>query len=306
MTRANVTTTVERGTARGGARSEPSAEIDGWELVEPVYEGPLARTYRARPAGCPADRPAAYALKLLRRRWWQEPQAVGLLKREALVGRTVSHRHLVSVLAARTRRPPYYLVTPWLEGETLARQSSGTGQPKMELPIALWTARQVAEALGALHEAGWTHGDVKPGNILLSPPGHVTLLDLGFARRPDENGSAADRPVLGTCRYIAPEAITSALAVDIRSDIYSLGAVLFEMLAGRPPFEAGGLAELAVQHREARAPGLRRLVPHVPGQVARLVAQMLGKQPLRRPQTPGELVERLAALEIATFAERSL
>jgi serine/threonine-protein kinase len=167
-------------------------------------------------------------------------------------------------------------------------------------------ARQVAEGLDALWTAGWTHGDVKPTNIYTSPEGHVTLLDLGFARSRSETGSAADRCVMGTCQYMAPEAITSALGVDPRSDIYSLGVVLFEMLAGRPPLEAESLAGWASAHRQARPPELRRLAPQVPPAVSRLVSQMLAKHPLRRPQSPAELVDRLAALEIATFAERAL
>ena len=133
----------------------------------------------------------------------------------------------------------------------------------------------------------------------------MTLLDLGFARRADETGSVVERCVTGTCNYIAPEMITSALRADIRSDIYSLGVMLFEVLSGRLPFEGKDLAELATLHRQARAPDLRRLVPHLPTAVVRLVREMLAKQPLRRPQTPRELIDRLAALEILTFGERA-
>jgi serine/threonine-protein kinase len=149
------------------------------------------------------------------------------------------------------------------------------------------------------------HGDVKPSNMMISPEGHVTLLDLGFARRNDETGSAVDRCVMGTCHYLAPEWITSALRPDIRSDIYSLGVVLFELFAGRLPFRAQDLAELAQQHKEAAPPDLRRLVPHLPTDVVHLVGQMMAKQPLRRPQKPRELIDRLVRLEIATFSERS-
>ena len=181
----------------------------------------------------------------------------------------------------------------------------GRSQPSLELPLALWIVRQATEALDALHTAGWMHGDVKPSNLLLSAEGHVTLLDLGFARRPTEVGSVVQRCVMGTCHYLAPEMITSALRADIRSDIYSLGAMLFEMLAGRPPFESDDLAELARQHQQSRAPELRRLAPQVPGGVTWLVRQMLAKEPLRRPQSPRELIGRLVALEIATFGERA-
>lgn len=305
MTRIDVKPAAVAPVAR---RADPPAlprRVKQWELTELVAEGALARAYRARAAGSPDDRPAPYAVKVLRRRWENDDRALGTLFREALVGRTVAHPHLISVLAAILREPPYFLVMPWLDGWTL--QQWLAGGERVDLPVVLWIARQVAEALGALAASGWMHGDVKPSNILVSPEGHVTLLDLGFAQRAgDEPGSVAGRCLLGTCNYIAPEMITSTLAGDIRSDIYSLGVVLFEMLAGRLPFEGDDLAEIIAAHKQARAPELRRLAPHLPAGVVRLVRRMLSKEPLRRPQTPSELIDRLAALEIHAFAERSL
>lgn len=276
--------------------------VGDWELLELAGGGTLTEVYRARPAGAAGDQPAAYAVKILRPEWQQDPRAIDVLRREALVGRTVAHPHLVSILAARTLRPPCLLVMPWLSGHTLLDWLA-SHRPR-ELPVVLWIARQVAEALDALHASGWMHADVKPSNVFLSPEGHVTLVDLGFARRPHEIGSVVDRCVVGTGSHIAPEMITSALRPDIRSDVYSLGVVLFEMLAGRLPYEGKDLAELVTQHKQARPPNLRRLVPHLPQEVVRLVHQMLAKEPLRRPQTPRELIERLVALEIGSFAER--
>ena len=284
------------------AAAERPRCVGPWELVSLEAEGRLAQVYRARPAGAPASQPARYALKLLLPKWQQVPQAVDTIRREALVGRTVRNLHLVSILAASVRQAPYFVVMPWLTGTTLAQKLSA--RRTFDLAAALWITRQAAEALGALHAAGWMHGDVKPSNLFISPEGHVTLLDLGFARRPEETGSAVDRCVLGTCRYMAPEMITSAIRADIRSDIYSLGTVLFEMLAGRPPFLAENLAELAQQHCQSRPPELRRLAPHLPAGVIRLVREMLAKQPLRRPQDPGELIDRLVPMEIAAFAQR--
>ncbi len=290
--------------AHSDPRHELPCQVGQWELDYLAAEGSLARVYRARPAGTAADLPAPYALKMLRPQWHEDPRAVRLLQREALVGRSISHPHLISILQANLHRPPRFVVMPWLDGSTLQTQLEAARG--VDLPVALWTARQVAEALDALHAAGWMHGDVKPSNIFISPVGHVTLLDLGFARRRDETGSAVDRWLLGTCNYMAPELITSALRADTRSDIYSLGAVLFELLSGRPPFAGDSLAELAGQHRQSRPPELRRLAPHLPQPVVELVHQMLAKEPLRRPQTPGELIDRLVTLEIATFSERGL
>lgn len=304
MTRSHVKSNAPAGVTR---RPKPAALpplLDEWELVEPAGGGSLARVYRARPAGAGRDRPAAYAVKVLRPEWQREPKAIELLRREAFVGRRVSHSHLVPVLAAYVHRPPYFVVMPWLTGQTLAKRLCG--DRLLDLPVALWTARQVAEALDALDTSGWMHGDVKPSNIFVAPDGHVTLLDLGFARHRDEVAWAADRCVKGTCNYIAPEMITSRLRPDTRSDVYSLGVVLFEALAGRLPFAGSDLGEVATQHKEVRPPDLRRLAPHLPKDVTRLVHEMLAKDPLRRPQTPAELVDRLFRLEITSFAERSL
>jgi len=271
--------------------------LGDWLLGDVVACGSMATVYAARPARSPTA-PPAYALKLLLPKWQDEPRAVDLLRREALVGRSVSHANLVSVFSAQTSRPPCYLVMPLLEGQTLsARMASGWNPP---VSVVLWIGRQVSEALSALARAGWMHGDVKPDNVFVSARGHVTLLDLGFARRIDEERCAADRPVMGTLFYMAPETLTSRLRADARSDIYSLGVLLYELLAGRRPF-AGDCAEVAAQQRGATPPALRSLSPIVPPAVAVLVHEMLAKDPLRRPQTPSEVAARLAALEIATF-----
>jgi serine/threonine protein kinase len=304
MTRSDAKSEAASGIARRSDLARPLRRVGEWDLVRLVGEGSLTEVYRARPAGSAADRPAAYALKMLRAQWQRDPKAIELLRREALVGRQVAHPHLIAILAAGLVRPPYFVVMPWLEGRTLAKRLAG--RVGIDVPVALWIGRQVAEALDALHAAGWTHGDVKPTNIFISPEGHVTLLDLGFARRGEETGSAVDRCVMGTCSYMAPEMITSALGADIRSDIYSLGVVLYEAFSGRLPFAGSDLGELASQHRQARPPDLRRLVPQLPRGVTRLVHQMLAKVPLRRPQAPAELIERLVALEIETFAERAI
>jgi eukaryotic-like serine/threonine-protein kinase len=290
--------------------------VKQWELVKFAAEGGMAKIYRARPAGSPSDQPALYALKILLPDWQNDRHAVRMLTREAVVGQSVSHPHLVPILYSSVEQAPRFVVMPWLDGATLEQRISvrkgdrsifsarNLGQSPFDLPRILWIARQIAEALDALHQAVWMHGDVKPGNVMISPEGHVTLLDLSFARRVDETGSAVDRCVMGTFHYIAPELLTSAIRADIRSDIYSLGAVLYRILSGRMPFESVDMAELALQHRQSLPPPLRRLAPQLPADVARLVHRMLSKDPMRRPQTPRELIDILARLEIETFAER--
>lgn len=302
MTQTRLRSTGGAVSARMARAARPPCRIRQWEFVKFVGVGSLARIFRARPADSPEDQPAHYAVKMLRPAWQNNPEAIRLLQREALVGQTISHPHLVPILSASVLESPPLLVMPWLEGVSLqARLEAGQ---HFDVLKTLWIARQAAEALNALHTAGWLHGDVTPGNLLLSPTGHVTLIDLSFARRCDEAGSAADRPVMGTCGYLAPEYLVSALQPDIRSDIYSLGAVMFELLSGQRPYRGRNLSELAAEHRQSAPADLGRLAPDVPREVVAFVRRMTAKEPLRRPQSPRELLDQLVSLEIAMFSQR--
>jgi serine/threonine-protein kinase len=149
-----------------------------------------------------------------------------------------------------------------------------------------------------------THGDIKPSNIFLSPQGHVTLIDLGFARATGEPSNAALRPTLCSLAYAAPETVTSALAANVRSDIYSLGMSLYEMLTGQLPYDASDPVRLVEMLRTTNPVCIRQLRPDLPRPVASLVHRMLARQPLRRPQTHGELIEQLVRLEVECFANR--
>jgi serine/threonine-protein kinase len=261
--------------------------------------GAMSTIYQARPADG-HDLTARYAVKVLDPPWQQHALAVSMFRREAAVGRRVSHPHLIGVLSAQTTAAPYYLVMPLLVGRTVEELSGEI----FALPHALWIARQTAEALDALHSAGYLHGDVKPANLMLSADGHTTLLDLGFARELEETGSALDRPVVGTINYLAPELLTSTTRADERSDLYSLGATLFEMLSGRPPYQTRSLEELVERQQRGDAPDLRALAPQVPSAVAGLVRQLLARDPFRRPRRARDVVRQLIALEINTLAER--
>lgn len=275
-----------------------------WQLVRLLGEGSFTRVYQARPTDGSPHQPAAYAVKVLRKEWWRDPQAIDMQRREAWVGAKASHPNLLPVLSASIKEPPFYLVTPKLDGTTLEQILIEQGP--LDVPLALWIARQAADGLAELLQStGMIHTDVKPANLLVSPTGHATLIDFGFVQTPAEASRWATRPLVGTLAYIAPELVTSALASDARSDIYSLGVTLYEMLTGRRPWESDDPAELATMHREVKPADLRVLRPDVPEPVAELVHSMLAKDPMRRPGTARELAGRLVRLEIDSFSLRS-
>ena len=232
----------------GALRRKLVGRAGPWQLVRVVAETEFSRLYAARATESDESVPVAYAVKMLRKEWWRDSAAIELFRREAWVGTKVSHPHVVPILSANVRQPPFYLAMPLLPGSTLRDKVSQGWRPST--PETLWIARQVVEGLAGIQGAvGMVHGDVKPENILVAPTGHATMIDLGFCRSSDEAHSWSSRPLVGSLRYIAPEVVTSAYAASHQSDQYSLGVMLYELLAGRRPFDSDDPAELVAMHR---------------------------------------------------------
>ncbi|MBX3432722.1 MAG: serine/threonine protein kinase [Pirellulales bacterium] len=284
----------------GGAR-EVAGRLGAWQLVKLINESELARVYLARPAEAGESVAPDYVVKVLRNQWWRDSLAIEMQRRAAWVGRKVSHPHLLPVLSANVKQPPFYIVSPRLEGHSLA--AILRRHRTIATPAALWIARQVAEGLDALHTVTrMVHADVKPANVVVGPDGHATLVDLGFVHTPAEARHWTARPVFGTLNYMAPETISSAIAADQRSDLYSLGVMLFEMLAGELPLASTDAQELIRLHREGKPQCLSELRPGTPAGVVSLVQRLLAKDPLRRPESAGEVADQLIRLEIECFA----
>ncbi len=225
-----------------------------------------------------------------------------LLAREAQVGSCVTHHHLIAVLSADVEGPTPYVVMPLLRGANLRDAVARCGP--LATPHALWIIRQVAAALTAVHAAGWIHADVKPSNIHVAAAGHATLIDLGLALRVGSAECMSSATFRGTVAYAAPETISRTRAVEPPADTYSLGATLYELLTGRPPFDDPHPERVLAAHLERAVPNPRHLCPQLHHGVSRLLRDMLAKEPLRRPADQ-ELVERLVELEIATLWERA-
>src|SRR5438067_9479134 len=197
--------------------------LPGYELFQYLGGGPLTAVYAGR--DCATDE--VCAVKVLREDWEDQPTAVKLLQREARAGLKVRDPRLVRLLHAHVTRAPYFLVMELLPGESLRRRMQR--EYRLKLPVALWVARQTAEALAALHRAGFLHGDVKPDNVRLVSDGAAVLIDLGFAHHPGENDALLRQGyVLGTANYLAPELCRPRPHGGAASDLFSLGVTLFE------------------------------------------------------------------------------
>jgi len=284
-----------------GNRPGAQGQIGPWLLQSLVHEGTFTRVYRARPADSSGETKVGYALKVLQQQWHDHPTVLARMRYEWIVGRAIAHRRVVPIVSAHVHRPPYYIVMPWIDAPNVAAHLSRRG--RFETPVALWIARQEAEALEGMHNLGYSHGDVNATNLLLAADGRVTLIDMSCARRCDDESGLEQETISGTPVYLAPE-IFAGHPGDPRSDMYSLGIMLFEMLAGRPPIGSSALATIAEHKLHGALPSVRVFAPHVPSDVAQLVRLLTARDPLRRPQRAREAIQALLQLEIATLAER--
>lgn len=273
--------------------------VGKWQLTKLAGKGSFTDVYLARPMGCRPNWPADYAVKMLRKQYATDELAIDFLRREVEVCSQVSHQHLVAVLEAHFDEGENYLVMPRLKGVSVGQVLAKASY--ISVRQSLWIIRQVAEALDSLHSQGWLHGDVKPDNIMISTEGHVTLIDLGFALRKSEAMVTELRTARGSLNYVAPETMTSALASDERSDIYSLGVCLFELVTGKLPFEGRDAASLIEAHRGQPIPDPRKFNARIPDDLVRLLSRMTAKQPARRPQTIRELLISLLPLEVSAM-----
>jgi eukaryotic-like serine/threonine-protein kinase len=216
--------------------------------------------------------------------------ALVALRREAALLAWVGHGGLPQVHEVGQAGDRAYLIMDLVRGVSLSAVLAGG--PAAIGQVAEWGV-QVGETLAAVHAVGLVHRDVKPDNIMIEPDGRVRLIDFGTAA---QVGAEQADLVVGTLRYSAPEQSGMIKRpVDARSDLYALGVVLFEALAGRPPFVSDNVAELLRMHVTTPAPRLGTLRPDVPGRLAEVVARLLAKDPDDRYQTSASLVADLRA-----------
>jgi serine/threonine protein kinase len=277
---------------------ERMPQIPGFHLIRSLGGGSLTAVWAARDEQ--TDWPCV--VKVPRLDGPDPETAVKLLQREARAGLRVRHRHLVRVTQAHVTVPPYFLVMDSVPGEPL--RSRLRRDYRLEIGPTLWTVRQLAQAIAALHQQGFLHGDVKPENVLVSDQGSVVLIDLGFAHRPGEHAAYyADGCILGTANYLAPELCGRTPEDSPASDVFSLGVVLFEMLTGQLPYPAGTLPKTLRRH-ECDPPTDIRTLRDLPNGVANLAMRLLAHDQAKRPRASA-VVQHLIQLEIDSLGRRA-
>jgi serine/threonine protein kinase len=235
------------------------------------------------------------AVKLLPAEMASDDQAADRLQREARSAARLNHPHIVSVFDAGVSDGAPYLVMEYVEGRTLARELQDHG--RVSPGRAASVAAGIAEALAAAHAAGVVHRDVKPANVLLVDGDDVKVADFGIARVTEEDTITHPSAVVGSAPYLSPEQARGE-AADVRSDLYGLGVVLYELLVGRPPFEADSPVGVAFKHLEEDPEPPSSVEPGIPPELDRVVMTALAKDPADRYESAEAF---LAALQ--GFAE---
>ncbi len=245
--------------------------------------------------GVDAETGEEVAIKVPHPHLMDQPEARARFQREATLGSLLVHPNIVPVLEASPEGEDPWLAMRYIPGDTLASRLFMAGP--LGIPDAVALARDVAEAIRFAHERGVVHRDLKPANVMVTPAGAL-VMDFGIARLA-EVGLTATTLFLGTPQYAAPEAITSP-RVGPPADWYALGIMLFEMLAGRAPFQADSTFNILEAHRSQPLPDLAAIRPMTPPPLASLIRRMCAKSPEQRPSGE-EIVETLGR-----FATRPL
>ena len=261
-----------------------------YEIERELGEGATARVFLARDL----KHGRRVAIKVLRP---ELAEAIGSERflREIQVAAQLHHPHVLSLHDSGEADGLLYYVMPHVEGSTLGEECLRTGP--MPLERALRLGRHVAEALGHAHERGVVHRDIKPDNVLLVE-GEAVVADFGLAHSHGAGDTATTLPgtIVGTPLYMSPEQADPGATVDARTDVYSLGCVLFQMLSGQPPYPGASLRDVLNAHASAPVPSLMDLRP-VPRELEALVTRMLAKDPSDRPADGGEVAAALAEVQ---------
>jgi serine/threonine protein kinase len=268
-----------------GELAAPGKVVGGYRLEELLGEGAAGLVFAARD-----DQGARVALKLLRGELADDRVMVARFEREARLARDLGTPHVVPILELGRSEGIAFLAMPYYPGGSLALRLRLLGPLGLDETVDL--AAQLGRGLDALHARGILHRDVKPSNVLLDGEGTAALADFGLARSADSTRLTAEGQLLGTPHYLAPELIEGREATR-ESDVYALGCVLYECVAGEPPFAGRGPAEIGFAHLTEPPPDPRLPRAELPEGAAQALLAALEKDPAARPTTATALARML-------------
>ena len=252
-----------------------------YELGEEIGLGGMAKVFKATDTRLGR----AVALKVLAPSFAHDEAFVARFQREAQAAARLNHPNIVSVYDSGTVGDIHYMVMELVQGRTLSEMLAQDGRLLPERAEEI--EESVCSALAAAHAQGIVHRDIKPGNIMLASHGEVKVMDFGIARMDSGQTVAQTQAVLGTASYLSPEQAQGG-PVDARSDIYSAGVVLYEMLTGKPPFAGDTAVSVAMQHVQETPTPPSQVTGGIPPELEAVILRAMAKNPANRYQTAEE------------------
>jgi len=258
-----------------------------YELIEKIGSGGMAIVYKAK---CHLLK-RHVAVKILRPELVEDESFVARFKRESLAAASLSHPNIVNIYDVGEENGVYYIVMEYVNGKTLKEYIRE--KERLEWEEAVRIAAQICSALKHAHKNGIVHRDIKPQNILISEDGTVKVADFGIARAVSSaTVTIAGANVMGSVHYFSPEQARGGY-VDEKSDIYSLGIVLYEMVTGNVPFEGDTAISVALKHIQERVKPPWELNPSIPKSLNDVIEKATEKDQAGRYQTAGEMLRDL-------------
>lgn len=270
-----------------------------YRLLAIVASGGMATVYKAQDT----QLNRMVAVKMLRDRYARDPNFVQRFNEEAQAAANLNHPNIVTIFDVgqdhANGADRHYIVMEFLEGHDLKqtlRERQINGQ-RFEVEDAVHIIRQICEGVGYAHKRGLVHCDMKPQNVIISPDGHAEVADFGIARAYTASLNQRDEVVWGTPQYFSPEQATGTVPTPA-SDVYSIGVMLYELLAGKLPFDAKDAHELAKLHMTAEPRPLHQINPNVTLQLESIVRRAMSKQSQQRFVDADQFARTLAAYQL--------
>jgi serine/threonine protein kinase/Tfp pilus assembly protein PilF len=263
-----------------------------YQIIEELGHGGMGRAYKV----LDTDIKEKIALKLLRPEIALDKETVERFSNELKLARKISHRNVCRMFDLGKAEGTTFITMEFVPGEDLKKLIRKMGQVGAARAVSI--AKQVCEGLAEAHHLGVIHRDLKPQNIMVDEDGNARIMDFGIARSLSGKGITEAGVMIGTPEYMSPEQ-AEGKEVDQRSDIYSLGVILYEMMAGRPPFEGDTPLAVVYKHKNDIPSDPRKWNPQIPRSLVKLILKCLEKDPLKRYQTAEELILNLEGAQKA-------